>query len=102
MKCVQKCEGYYSNTEMGLFLDPEKYDKFQRQGFSLAKFQGLYIVRVYAYSRWKRDILNVHIAVTLPLWWIHNISRAPNVRRRAVYHVVATSIHLSVVQVPLS
>jgi hypothetical protein len=41
MKCVQKCEGHYSDTEMGLFLDPEKYDKFERQRFSLSKFQVL-------------------------------------------------------------
>jgi len=39
MKCVQKCEGQYSDTEMGLFLDPEKYNKFERQRFGLAKFQ---------------------------------------------------------------
>jgi hypothetical protein len=107
MKCVQKCEGHYSDTEMGLFLDPEKYDKFERQRFSLAKFQGPCIVRICAYSRWKRDILNAHTAISPPLWWIwtpgHNISRVPNVGRRAVYLVVATGIHLSVVQVvPLS
>lgn len=39
MKCVQKCEGHYSDTEMGLFLDPEKYDKLERQRFGFAQFE---------------------------------------------------------------
>jgi len=44
MKCVHndKCEGQYSNTEAGLFLNAEKYAKLERQRFGLEKFEVLF------------------------------------------------------------
>lgn len=49
MKCVynNKCQGDYSDTEAGLFLNPEKYAKLHRQRFGLEKFEVLYSFLFY-------------------------------------------------------
>jgi hypothetical protein len=46
MKCVHndKCEGHYSDTEAGLFLNPEKHAKLDRQRFGLEKFEVLFFL----------------------------------------------------------
>jgi hypothetical protein len=39
IKCIQGCDGHYADIELGLFLEPKKVEKLERNRFLLAGFQ---------------------------------------------------------------